>query len=237
MRTDHLSLLFICLFALISCNQKPKESDKADPNDPQSILSDWIIENEAEHMLVEKADNIIEIIAPQGLTLWYNQKLTGEYEISYRIAMVVEGNLYDRLSDMNCFWAASDPEHPEDLFARTQWRKGAFKKYNTLNLFYVGHGGNENTTTRFRQYHGEYYGKDDDKIKPLLQEYTDENHLLKPDRWYQITIKVTKNETTYTVDGETLFRLPIKEGEGDGYFAIRLLTNHIQLMDFNVTEK
>ena len=27
-------------------------------------------------------------------------------------------------------------------------------KYNTLSLFYIGMGGNENKTIRFREYHG-----------------------------------------------------------------------------------
>lgn len=228
-------ILSICLYTFTACHFQKESS--ANNDDPASILSDWVIENQSEHMLVEKGNQIIEIIAPEGLTLWYNRKLAGEYEISYRIAMVAEGNRFDRLSDMNCFWGASDPEHPDDFFARSEWRKGKFHHYNSLNLFYVGFGGNENTTTRFRRYHGEYYGKDDSKIKPLLQEYTDRKHLLEPDKWYQIVINVTNRETSYSVNGETLFRLPIKKGEADGYFGIRLLTNHIQLMDFNVTEK
>ena len=85
---------------------------------------------------------------------------------------------YDRLSDLNCFWAANDPKYPDDLFARSQWRDGIFKNYNTLNLFYVGYGGNDNSTTRFRRYKGEYFGVADDKVKPLLKEYTDASHLL-----------------------------------------------------------
>ena len=34
------------------------------------------------------------------------------------------------------------------------WRNGEFKNYNTLDLYYVGYGGNDNGTTRFREYHG-----------------------------------------------------------------------------------
>lgn len=229
-------VLFLSSLCLLAACHSQKESS-VNKNDPEGILSDWVIENESEHMLVESGNNILEIIAPEGLTLWYNQKLTGEYEISYRIAMVAEGNRFDRLSDMNCFWGASDPEHPDDFFVRSEWRSGKFHTYNSLNLFYVGFGGNANTTTRFRQYHGEYYGKDVSKIKPLLQEYTDKEHLLEPDKWYHVVIDVTNRETSYSVNGETLFRLPIKEGEADGYFGIRLLTNHIQLMDFKVKEK
>ena len=68
--------------------------------------------------------------------------------------MVVENGSYDRLSDLNCFWGADDPRHPDDFFARSAWRNGEFKNYNTLDLYYVGYGGNDNGTTRFREYRG-----------------------------------------------------------------------------------
>ena len=110
----------------------------------------------------------------------------------------------------NCFWAANDPKYPDDLFARSQWRDGIFKNYNTLNLFYVGYGGNDNSTTRFRRYKGEYYGVADDKVKPLLKEYTDASHLLVPNQWYEIRIRVEKGITTYSVNDEELFRYTLR---------------------------
>jgi len=50
--------------------------------------------------------------------------------------------------------------------------------------------------------------------------------LLIPNKWYDIKIRVEKGITTYSVNGEELFRLPVKENEGDGYFGLRLLENH-----------
>ena len=120
--------------------------------------------------------------------------------------MVMQGGKYDRLSDLNCFWAANDPKYPDDLFARSQWRDGIFKNYNTLNLFYVGYGGMIIQPTRFRRYKGEYYGVADDKVKPLLKEYTDAPHLLVPNQWYEIRIRVEKGITTYSVNDAELFR-------------------------------
>lgn len=149
--------------------------------------------------------------------------------------MVMKGGRHDRLSDLNCFWAANDPKHPDDLFARSQWRNGVFKNYNTLNLFYVGYGGNDNSTTRFRRYRGEYYGIADDKVKPLLKEYTDAPHLLVPNKWYEIRIRVEKGMTTYAVNGEELFRYSLTGNEGDGHFGLRLLQNHVLFTGFKVT--
>ena len=157
------------------------------------------------------------------------------HEICYRICMVMQGGKYDRLSDLNCFWAANDPKYPDDLFARSQWRDGIFKNYNTLNLFYVGYGGNDNSTTRFRRYKGEYYGVADDKVKPLLKEYTDASHLLVPNQWYEIRIRVEKGITTYSVNDEELFRYTLAGSEGDGYFGLRLLQNHVLFTDFKAT--
>ena len=159
--------------------------------------------------------------------------MSGKVTIEYDACVVVEAE-GDRLSDLNCFWGADDPRHPDDFFARSAWRNGEFNNYNTLDLYYVGYGGNDNGTTRFREYHGEYYGVDDAKIKPILKEYTDAAHLLKPNHWYEVKIRVENGATTYAMDGEELFSLPVADGKGDGYFALRLWQNHVRFADFQV---
>ena len=199
-----------------------------------SFVKQWKIEDESHALqIIEHADTL-ELIVPGGLTLWSSQRLTGDYEISYHICMVMKGGRHDRLSDLNCFGAANDPKHPDDLFARSQWRNGVFKNYNTLNLFYVGYGGNDNTTTRFRRYYGQFYDVDEARIKPLIKEYTDPVHLLKPNQWYYIQIRVQDNCTTFLVDGEELFRLPLEAGAGDGHFGLRLLQNHVRFTNFRI---
>lgn len=177
----------------------------------------------------------MDIVSPDGLTLWYKHRLTGDYEITYQVQVVMEGGTYDRLSDLNCFWGADDPLHPDRFFERSAWRNGEFKRYNTLDLYYVGYGGNENKTTRFREYYSEYYGKDEAKIKPLIKEYTDAAHLLKPNCWYQVRIRVVDGVTVFAMNGEELFRLPVEADKGDGYFALRLWKNHVRFTDFDVT--
>lgn len=200
-----------------------------------SFAKQWKIEDESRALQVVEHSDTLELIVPAGLTLWYQQRLTGDYEINYHISMVMKGGKHDRLSDLNCFWAANDPKHPRDLFARSEWRNGIFKNYNTLNLFYVGYGGNYNSTTRFRRYRGDYYGVADDKIKPLIHEYTDAPHLLTPNQWYYIRIRVEKGITTYSVNDEELFRYSITGEEGDGHFGLRLLQNHVLLTGFKVS--
>lgn len=200
----------------------------------QVLLKDWTIEDHSGEVKILVSNDTLEITAPKGLTLWYNRRLTGDYEISYRVKMLMQGGKYDRLSDLNCFWAANDPEHPGNLFARREWRNGIFQRYKTLNLFYVGYGGNHNSTTRFRQYFAKTADTGDDIARPVIKEYTDKAHLLFPNQWYDIKIRVRKGITTYRINGEELFRLSIKKDEGDGHFGLRLLENHTLFTDFQV---
>ena len=199
-------------------------------------LSDWIPEDSSGEVCITCMGDTMDIVSPDGLSLWYKHRLTGNYEISYRGKFILENGKYDRLSDMNCFWGANDPTYPNDFFTRSRWRNGEFKNYNTLNLYYVGYGGNENKTTRFREYHAEYYGVDDAKIKPVLKEYTDAAHLLKAGQWYEIRIRVVNGVTTFRVNGEELFSLPVTKGKGEGYFALRLWQNHVFFTDFKVNK-
>lgn len=198
-------------------------------------LTDWVVEDSSAKVEITCRKDTMDIVSPDGLTLWYKHRLTGDYEITYQVQVVMEGGTYDRLSDLNCFWGADDPLHPDRFFERSAWRNGEFKRYNMLDLYYVGYGGNENKTTRFREYYSEYYGKDEAKIKPLIKEYTDAAHLLKPNCWYQVRIRVVDGVTVFAMNGEELFRLPVEADKGDGYFALRLWKNHVRFTDFDVT--
>ena len=200
----------------------------------QVALKDWTTEDHSGEVKILVSGDTLEITAPKGLTLWYNRRITGDYEISYRVKMLMQGGRICRLSDLNCFWGANDPEHPDNLFARSGWRNGIFQRYKTLSLFYVGYGGNHNSTTRFRQYFAKAADTNDAVARPVIKEYTDKAHLLLPNKWYDIRIRVEKGITTYRVNGEELFRLPIKDNEGDGHFGLRLLKNHTLFTDFQV---
>lgn len=198
----------------------------------QVSLKDWIIEDNSGQTKVEVSRDTMEITTPKGLTMWYVPRLTGNYEISYHAKFVMEGGENDRLSDLNCFWAAHDPLYPKDLFVRGAWRNGFFPNYKTLKLFYAGYGGNDNTTTRFREYKGGNSSDDDKIVRPVLKEFTDAGHLLQFGQWHHILIRVYQGVTTYSVNGEELFRHPLKDGQGDGNFGLRLLKNHILFAGF-----
>lgn len=197
-------------------------------------LREWRAEDHAGTMELRQRGDTLDIVSPEGVTLWYRPRLAGDYEISYRALVCMEGGPHDRLGDLNCFWGANDPEHPEDLFARSEWRRGIFPHYKSLTLFYVGYGGNLNTTTRFRRYYGLGAACPDEVTRPVIGEYLDADHLLKPGQWLRIVIRVQEGVTTYSVNGEELFRASVEEGQCDGNFGLRLLQNHVRIVGFEV---
>jgi hypothetical protein len=65
---------------------------------------------------------------------------------------VAEGGPNDQVSDLNVFWMATNRDGTEPM---SPFRGGRFEAYNDLRTYYVGLGGNRNTTTRFRRYIGD----------------------------------------------------------------------------------
>ena len=121
---------------------------------------------------VAARDGALTIDVPAGCTVWLKQPIDGPAMIEYDAKVVGAGGANDRVSDLNCFWMARDARTPQDLFATKH--SGAFADYDQLKTYYVGLGGNNNTTTRFRRYIGE---KDN---RPLLPEHDlrDNEHLI-----------------------------------------------------------
>ena len=157
-----------------------------------------------------------------GVTVWFNQKLNGNILIEYDWKVLVDSGRNDRLSDLNQFWMASDPANT-NLFTRS----GKFENYDSLALYYVGFGGNSNTTTRFRKYDGS--GK-----KPLLQEYLDSAHLLKPNHTYHIIITVYNGRTTFITGGEVIFDWSDPKPLTSGYFGFRSTSARHAISNFRV---
>lgn len=74
----------------------------------------WKVESESPDYKVTFRGDTVEIVSPKGLTLWRKEKMSGKVTIEYDACVVSETGK-DRLSDLNCFWMASDPKHPDNL--------------------------------------------------------------------------------------------------------------------------
>lgn len=164
----------------------------------------------------------LTIDSPYGVTVWFKKQLDGNIIIEYDWKVIVDGGKNDRLSDLNQFWMATDPQN-KNLFTR----KGKFADYDSLSLYYVGMGGNKNTTTRFRKYNGKGERK-------LLQEYTDEAHLLKANHNYHITICIKDGVTNFSVDGKEYFSFTDENPLNKGFFGFRTTHTRHEISNFRV---
>ncbi len=185
-------------------------------------LSNWL----AEGIQPELINGGMELDTPVGTTVWFRPRLSGNILIEYDVTVIDANGPNDRVSDLNCFWMATDPANPADLFAQSERRGGTFKNYDNLNLYYVGYGGNTNTTTRFRRYC--------DSQRVLLGEYTDPGHLIIPNREYHIRLVVFDNIVEYYIDGERLFHYYDPEPFSEGHFGLRTVQNHLAMDNFRV---
>lgn len=208
------------------------------PCSAQSHL--WTPESESTDTRISFNGDEVEMWAPKGLTLWYNKPVSGDCTIEYdACAVYEEGNdsEWNRVSDLNCFWKASDPEHPSDILYNKEWRSGIFLNCYSLQLYYLGYGGNYNSTTRFRRYDGNKSAVDEASLRPkILTEYTDSKHLIKPNHWYHIRIECKGSNTRYSIDGECIVDFTDDNPLKEGWFGFRTTKSHTKLRRFRVIQ-
>lgn len=196
----------------------------------------WMIESESPDYQVKHLGDTLEIVSPKGLTLWHKEQMKGNVVIEYDACVMDEGRPEDRLSDLNCFWMASDPKSLNNIKKRMAWRNGVFANSYSLQLYYVGFGGNHNTTTRFRRYDGDEAGIADKEKRPaILKEYTDEAHLLKPNKWYHIRLESLNGQVTYTINGERLVDFRDARPLNEGWFGFRTTQSRTRIANFRYT--
>ncbi len=191
-------------------------------DDFDADLSNWVVELENDRGTVCIRDGRLDIDAPGGCTVWLRSKLTDPVVIEYEATVVDWGGPNDRVSDLNCFWMASHPRNPADLFQSKPPRGGKFVEYDSLRTYYVGYGANDNTTTRFRRYVG-------DGTKPLLPEHDlrGPETLIEPNRVMRIALVADGGRIEYWRDGERIFRLEDAAPYRQGWFAIRTVHSHL----------
>jgi hypothetical protein len=191
-------------------------------DDFRNGLEQWSIELERPGT-VRAADGVLEIDVPAGATLWFNHELTGPVAISFQATAVAAAGPNDRVSDLNTFWMARNKDGAAAPF--TQPRSGAFADYNNLLTYYVGLGGNSNTTTRFRRYIG------DPVARPLLPEHdlSSADVLLVPNRPQTITMIADGPRIEYWRDGVRVLRYEDPAPYTKGWFAIRTVQSHLRI--------
>lgn len=192
-----------------------------------SGLARWRPELEAGGR-VEARDGRLEIDVPRGCSVWFARPFDGPLLITYEATAVGRGGANDRVSDLNCFWMATDARNPRDLFATK--RSGMFSDYDPLRCYYVGLGGNANTTTRFRRYIGEQ------GHRPLLPEHdlAAPEFLLRANVVQTIALVAAGRTIEYFRDGRCVFAYDDPAPYARGWFAFRTVASHFLIRHFRV---
>ncbi len=193
-------------------------------------ITDWVIEAEDPAARVTQHAGVIDIDTPRGLTLWWRKPVAAPVVIRFEAMAVSRGGVNDTVSDLNAFWMARNDDGGSVLAHR---RSGAFADYDTLRTYYVGIGGNRNTTTRFRR----YVGRSGDR--PLLPEHDrrDAADMLWPNRW--TTIRLIADGRTIAVerDGRRMFTLDDPAAYASGHFGLRTTWSHLRIRRLSITPR
>lgn len=212
----------------IAAPSGPSLGDVLHEDDFRDGLDRWLLQAHRPGT-VTAADGVLEIDVPAGTSLWFRPRLSGPIAIRYEALMVAEGGPNDRLSDLNAFWMANDPAAPGgDALAKV--RTGRFEDYDDLVLYYVGQGGNSNSTTRFRR----YTGRAGDR--PLLPE-NDRRlpaDMLVGNVWQTVTLAAVGSRIRYWRDNRLLFDFEDPAPLTSGHFALRTTQSHLRVRSFRV---
>jgi hypothetical protein len=223
----HRQILCFLLAAVFARGATPERASSVSLT---GDLSHWVAEQMPGGSLTVR-EGALDIQDAGGSTIWYREKITAPVEITYEATVVMAGGAHDRLSDLNCFWMAHDPR-ARDLapFAPAHARSGKFPDYDSLLTYYVGYGGNKNTTTRFRRYDGTVE-------RPLLPEHdlSAKPFLLKANHPYRIRLIARDGLAEYWRDGEKIFTFRDPAPLTGGWFAIRTVRSHLVIRDFRIT--
>ena len=196
-------------------------------DDFEAGLSNWHVELE-NGGTVTATHGILDIDVPAGATVWFRPYLTGPLRIEYQATAVRQGGPNDRVSDLNCFWMARDSRSLNDIFAVS--RSGKFFDYNPLFTYYVGLGGNRNTTTRFRRYIAS------PTTRPLRpqDDLSDSGSVLVPNKEEKIELIAAGNDIQFRRNGRRIFQLSDPNPYSAGWFALRTTASHLEIKNFKV---
>jgi len=222
LRTSNSAFIGAGLLALLVLPGCVTQPGKLLYRDDFADLSNWHIEAEKPGRITA-ANGVLDIEVPAGVTLWFKPRLEGPLTIEFEATAVSEGGPNDQVSDLNVFWMADNVDGQQPVFAHA--RSGAFAEYNDLRTYYVGLGGNRNTTSRFRRYIG------DPVVRPLLPEHDlgAKSAMLVPNKKQTILLIADGSHIEYRRDGETLFRLEDPAPYTQGWFALRTTYSHLRI--------
>ncbi|GAA4817960.1 hypothetical protein GCM10023330_28480 [Litoribaculum gwangyangense] len=222
------------IFSCIKVNKNHQELDgilyDIDFNELED-LNYFKSETEISDDEVSVKNSCLDIDAIKGATVWFKNKLVAPVKIEYTAVVIDQGGANDRVSDLNCFFMAIDPNCPSNILeCADSIRSGRFGDYHRLRTYYVGYGGHDNTTTRMRRYTG-YNGE-----RPLLKNHDLRfPHIIEPNKPIKVEIMVQKEIITYSHNDNIIFKMNDTLAYNEGWFGFRTVRNHMQILDLKIT--
>jgi len=215
----------LALLILAGCASRP--SGGLLYKDDFRSLENWHIEAEKPGQ-IRAANGVLDIDVPAGVTLWFKPHLEGPLSIEFEATAVAEGGPNDQVSDLNVFWMANNVDGQQPVFAHV--RSGKFEDYNALLTYYVGLGGNRNTTTRMRRYVG------DPVLRPLRpgDDLAGDPYMLVPNRRQTIRLVANGRIIEYWRDGTRIFSMEDAASYESGWFALRTTYSHLRVSNLRI---
>jgi len=210
------------------CAHGPREPRLLHGDTFRNGLDQWLVEAE-QPAQVSAADGVLDIAAPAGVTVWFRPELRGPVAIDYTVTAVDADGPVDQVSDINAFWMATDTRASTGNVLDVP-RSGAFADYDALRMYYLGIGGNRNTTTRLRR----YVGRAGDR--PLLPEHdrADPAAMIVPNRPTRLRLIADGAHIAVLRDGAPLFTMHDPAPYTRGHFGLRTTWSHLTVRDFAV---
>lgn len=218
-----LRLVFLLLACALSAGCAAVNLTR--PLPPIRDLNAWHVEQmPGGHVRLD--GDTLDIQDANGCTVWFREQLVAPVEIEFSVTVVDRGGPFDRVSDLNCFWMASDPRSPDQM---PRGRSGRFSDYDSLQTYYVGYGGNQNSTTRFRR----YTGTGERPLEPGNDLRAPE-FLLRGNHTYRIRVVARDGVAEYWRDGERIFAFRDPAPLTHGWFGFRTIKSHLRVHGFAV---
>jgi hypothetical protein len=215
----------LALLILAGCASRPSGGPLYE--DDFRSLDNWHIEAEKPGQ-ISAANGVLDIDVPAGVTLWFKPHLEGPLSIEFEATAVAEGGPNDQVSDLNVFWMANNVDGLKPVFEHA--RSGKFEDYNALRTYYVGLGGNRNTTTRFRRYIG------DPVLRPLRPEddLAGDPYMLVPNQRETIRLVANGQVIEYWRNGTRIFSMEDAAPYENGWFALRTTYSHLRISHLRI---
>lgn len=185
----------------------------------------WTVEGETDSSRFSFNGDTLNIFTPSTITLWYDHRFNGNYRIRFSVLEKGAAIPDSSVSAWGCFWAATDPEHPDNLFFNSDQRGQDLSNYHSLQLYYTIRQNQDSLR----------FGKNritPDSLPQRSSAYP--SSVFQNDTWNVIEIKMENEIVSYSVNGNIVKQerdnLPLLEG----YFGLYLQNSVLRLTGFEI---